>query len=230
MDDTRTRVEEIKHLEQRADIYEAEAQEARWRVAALMAAEMDEGLRRQRRLAEEIGKSQSHVSKCVAVSRKYGADTPENRPAWHDAYREVSGKDKAKLTEAVSPDDIAELEAIGRSVVSEHLAGEAEEFSEHLAFEERYRRNEDGDRDDPAPFTPSRPYPTRPDISAGTRRRIVLGKAEDLVKELSLLPLGDPMTPDLHDAIRASLDKLRDAIDWVEATLEETPVIETDEG
>lgn len=70
---------------------EADANRYHWEAAELIAHELETGIS-QRQLAREIGKSQGHVSKCAVLWARCGSDSLENRPAWRDAYRSVSGK------------------------------------------------------------------------------------------------------------------------------------------
>jgi hypothetical protein len=94
------RVAEIIEHEKLADDLQASADEHHWEAARLIAAELGDG-KTQTRLAAEIGKGQGHVSKCAKIWRTYGDYSPENRPAWHDAYRSVSCKPKpSKVEEA----------------------------------------------------------------------------------------------------------------------------------
>jgi hypothetical protein len=85
------RVAQIIQTESDADKLLAESDALRWHAAELIAAELADG-KSQRQLAREIGKSQAHVSKCAKLWTLYGGDSLENRPAWHDVYRSVSGK------------------------------------------------------------------------------------------------------------------------------------------
>lgn len=89
------RVAEIIDLESRADELESDASALRWQAAERIAAELAEG-KTQRQLASEISKSQGHVAKCSKIWLMYGSDSPENRPAWAEAYQGVSGKSKAR--------------------------------------------------------------------------------------------------------------------------------------
>lgn len=84
-------IEQIIQHEADAERLEADADGHRWEAARLISEELATG-KPQRQLAREINKSQSHVSKMKAVWEKYGTDSPENRPAFQDAYLEVSSK------------------------------------------------------------------------------------------------------------------------------------------
>lgn len=59
-----THVPEIIELEKRAHSADVDSDRCRWEAARLMVEELDGGMS-QRRLAEEIGKSQSHVKLCA---------------------------------------------------------------------------------------------------------------------------------------------------------------------
>jgi len=86
-----TRIQKIKRLENEADAAEQSANDKRWEAAEAIWQELQASTT-QRKLASEIGKSQAHVAKCNRIWADHRSDSPENRPKFADAYREVSGK------------------------------------------------------------------------------------------------------------------------------------------
>jgi hypothetical protein len=88
MSDT-NRVAEIISHEKQADEIQVQADTHRWEAARLISEELATG-KTQSKLADEIGKSQGHVSKCSKLWEKFSSEN--NRPEWSKAYSSVSSR------------------------------------------------------------------------------------------------------------------------------------------
>jgi hypothetical protein len=110
--------QQIKEAWDSADVSEDEADKAYWLTAKMIVDALASGMK-QTELAEEVGRSQSLISKYAKVYKNH-MGLPGRKPRFRDAYREVNGENKpASVAKKDKPKEVKAKEESARDSVAD---------------------------------------------------------------------------------------------------------------